>query len=261
MPNLQSVLASLSKGESAYFTDAPDDWMQGRALYGGLVAALCAESVRLAVPDLPPLRSAQITFAGPASGRLGVRPDILRRGRSTTVVSVDCTGDGKVAARALLTYAVARPSRIDHDFMDRLSVPAPEDCTAFFLNGQAPAGFFRNFEMRLAAGARPLDGSGKPEFEVWVRHIDEEGVDPVIAVLALADSLPPAAMVRFPAMAPISTLSWAIDFLDPIRSRGWHLVGSTSEHAADGYSLQAMSVRDSTGRRIATGRQAVALFV
>lgn len=261
MPNLQAVLASLSKGESGFFTDAPDDWMQGRALFGGLVAALCVESARLAAPDLPPLRSAQITFAGPAFGRLGFTPDILRRGKSTTVISADCTGDGKLAARAMLTYAVARPSQIDHDFVDRPSVPPPEECEPFFPDNQAPAGFFQNFEMRLAAGERPLAGSGKPEFEVWVRHTQEEGVDPVIAVLALADSLPPAAMVRFPARAPISTLSWTIDFLDPITSRGWHLVGSTSEQAADGYSLQAMSLHDSGGRRIAAGRQAVALFV
>ena len=261
MPNLLSVLASLSKDADGFFTDAPDNWMQGRAVYGGLVATLCAESARLSVPDLPPLLSAQIAFAGPATGRLDFRPDVLRQGKSTTVIGVDCTGDAKFAARAMLTYAEPRPSEVEHDFVDRPAVPAPPDCEPFFLDDRPRPGFFQNFEMRLAAGVRPFAGSGRPAFEVWVRHIEEEGVDPVMAVLALADSLPPAAIVRFPAMAPISTLSWTIDFLQPITSRGWHLLGSTSEQAAVGYSLQALSLRDGSGRRIAVGRQTVALFV
>ncbi|HWK67412.1 MAG TPA: thioesterase family protein [Rhizobiaceae bacterium] len=261
MPNLLSVLRSLSEHNGAYLTDAPQDWAQGRALFGGIVAALCANTARLSVADLPPLRSAQVTFAGPAHGRLAFRADILRRGRTATVVSVDCTGDDKFAARVVLTYGAARESRVRHDRTARPPVPAPQDCNPFFPEGQTPPGFFQNFEMRLAEGERPLSGAARPEFAVWVRHVEEQGVDPTIALLALADSLPPAAMVQFPAMAPISTMSWGIDFFQPITSRGWHLLRSTSEQAADGYSLQSMAVWDAQGRRIAAGRQAVALFV
>lgn len=261
MPNLASVLGSLSEDDGAYFTEAPQGWAQGRALFGGIVAALCAQTARLSVADLPPLRSAQVTFAGPAQGRLGFRADLLRRGRTTTVVSVDCTGDDKFAARSVFTYGAARESRVHHDLTECPAVSAPQDCKLFFPQGNTPPGFFPNFEMRLAEGARPLSGANMPQFTVWVRHAEEGGVDPTIALVALADSLPPAAMVQFPAMAPISTMSWSIDFFQPIRSRGWHLLRSTSEQAADGYSLQSMSLWDAEGKRIAAGRQAVALFV
>lgn len=261
MPNLASVLGSLSQDNGTYFTDAPEDWAQGRALFGGIVAALCAETARLSAADLPPLRSAQIVFAGPAQGRLGFRADLLRRGRTTTVVGVDCTGDDKFAARVVLTYGVARESRVEHDLTERPSVSAPQDCKSFFPEGHTPPGFFPNFEMRLAGGARPLSGAEKPEFTVWARHVEEGDADPTIALLTLADSLPPAAMVHFPAMAPISTMSWGIDFFQPVTSRGWHLLRSTSEQAADGYSLQSMSVWDAVGKRVAVGRQTVALFV
>lgn len=261
MPHLVSVLGSLSEHNGAYFTDAPEDWAQGRALFGGMVAALCAETARLSVADLPPLRSAQVTFAGPAQGRLAFHPEILRRGRTATVISVDCIGDDKFAARVVLIYGAARESRVEHDLSEPPSVPAPLDCEPFFPEGHTPPGFFPNFEMRLAAGARPLSGADKPEFTVWVRHVEEGGVDPTIALVALADSLPPAAMVQFPAMAPISTMSWGVDFFQPVTSRGWHLLRSTSEQGADGYSLQSMSLWEAAGRRIAAGRQAVALFV
>jgi acyl-CoA thioesterase len=261
MANLASVLGSLCEDNGTYFTDAPEDWAQGRALFGGIVAALCAQTARLSVPGLPPLRSAQVTFAGPAQGRLGFRADLLRRGKSTTVIGVDCASEGRFAARVTLTYGVARESRIEHDLTERPSVPEPLDCKPFFPAGHTPPGFFPNFEMRIADGARPLSGAEKPEFSVWVRHVEEDGVDPTIALVALADSLPPAAMVHFPMMAPISTMSWGIDFRQPLTLRGWHLLRSTSEQAADGYSLQSMSVWDAQGKRIAAGRQAVALFI
>lgn len=261
MPSLGSVLGSLRKDAGAYVTDAPEDWAQGRALFGGIVAALCAQTASLSAADLPPLRSAQIVFAGPAQGRLAFRADTLRRGKSTTVVSVDCISAGKFAARAMLTYGVGRESRVKHNLTETPLVPPPQECKSFFPAEHTPPGFFPNFDMRLADGSRPLAGGETPEFVVWVRHVDESGVDPTIALIALADSLPPAAMVQFPAMAPISTMSWDIDFLQPITSRGWHLLRSTSEQAADGYSLQAMSLWDAEGKRIAAGRQAVAVFI
>lgn len=261
MPTLGSVLGSLREDDGAYVTDAPEDWAQGRALFGGIVAALCAQTAALSIADLPTLRSAQIAFAGPAQGRLTFRADTLRRGKSTAVVNVDCISEGKFAARAVLTYGVARESRVEHNLTETPLVPAPQDCKSFFPVEHSPPGFFPNFDMRLAGGSRPLSGGETPEFTVWVRHVDESGVDPVIALIALADSLPPAAMVQFPAMAPISTMTWGIDLLQPINSRGWHLLRSTSEQAADGYSLQAMSLWDTEGNRIAAGRQAVALFI
>ena len=50
----------------------------------------------------------------------------------------------------------------------------------------------------------------------------------------LADGLPPAAMVHFPAMAPISTMIWIIEFFPSVVSRGRYLLGSSSDQAAKG---------------------------
>ena len=43
----------------------PSSWANGRASFGGLVAALVYEVMRLQVPDDRPLRSLAITFVGP----------------------------------------------------------------------------------------------------------------------------------------------------------------------------------------------------
>jgi hypothetical protein len=77
-----SMLATLVAVDDHYAITLPADWLQGRTAYGGLSASLCLQATLLAQPDLPPLRSAQFSFIGPASGALRIRPQLLRQGTS-----------------------------------------------------------------------------------------------------------------------------------------------------------------------------------
>ncbi|MBA3676640.1 MAG: thioesterase family protein [Sphingosinicella sp.] len=82
------------------------------------------------------------------------------------------------------------------------------------------------------------------------------------ALLALADSLPPAAMAGFPQSVPISTMTWALDVMEaPSDMDGWHLLMSESDHSLNGYSMQSMSLWDAQGKHLAIGRQVVAIFI
>jgi acyl-CoA thioesterase len=261
MSSLRTLIENLVDDGGVCVVDAPAAWSQGRTLYGGMTAAFCARAASLAVGELPPLRSAQLAFIGPASGRLELKVATLRRGRASTYVSVDCANETGLAARALLAYGDGRSSEVAHDHVEAPDVPPPEACAPFFADGAGPAGFFQNFEMRLAGGARPFTGATPARMSVWVRFLHDAEVDPVVALLALADSLPPAAMTAFSRPAAISTMTWSIDLVHPIVAGDWRLVGSTSEQADAGYSLQSMSVWDAAGRRLAAGRQTVAIFI
>lgn len=261
MSSLRDLLEGVAHDDGVTTVEAPAAWSQGRTLYGGLTAAFCARAATLAVTDLPPLRSAQIAFIGPASGRLELRTATLRRGRASTFVGVDCAGETGLAARALFAYGDERSSEVAHDRVEAPAVPRPETCDPFFPDGAGPAGFFQNFEMRLAGGARPFTGAAPAEMLVWVRYREGSDVDPVAALLALADSLPPAAMINFSRPAAISTMTWSIDLFHPIIVGDWRLVVSASEQARAGYSLQSMSVWDTAGKRLAAGRQTVAIFI
>lgn len=257
--SLRAALDGLAEDAGAFCIEAPEGWTQGRTLYGGMTAALCAEAARRRFADLlPPLRSAQFAFTGAAAGRLRFEPALIRQGRSSAFVAVDGFAEGDQVARALFAHGADRQSGVGHDAAAMPTAPGPQDCAPFFDGPRG--GFFQNFEMRLAAGARPLTPGAEPGFTVWVRHLDDAGVDPVVSLLALADSLPPAAMVAFPSPAPISTVTWSLDLLQPIAAGGWRLLASQSEQAADGYSLQAMSLWSAEGRRLAVGRQTVAIF-
>jgi acyl-CoA thioesterase len=75
--------------------------------------------------------------------------------------------------------------------------------------------------------------------------------------------LPPAITTHLTAFAPLSSMTWMIDFLteDVSSDDGWYLLESTPEHAADGYSAQSMAIWSTDGRcRLARGRQMVTVF-
>ena len=260
MASLGEIVDGLVEEAGGFAIDTPDDWAQGRTLYGGMTAALCAASVARAVPALPPLRSSQFTFVGPASGRLLFRPTLLRQGRSVTILSVQCEGVEGLAAQAIFAYGGARESEVRYDTPPFPAVRTPDECDPFFKPGGSQPGFAKNFEIRREAGALPRSNDPEPVFCAWVRLREPTGVDPIFALFALGDSLPPAAMVQFTAPGPISTLTWSLDFQPPVPPTGWCLVRSTGEQAQDGYSLQGMEIWNREGRRIAAGRQVVSVF-
>src|SRR5690606_6594214 len=89
MSSLRAVVEQLTPEADGFAIDAPEDWGQGRTLYGGMTAALAYEAVKRAHGELAPLRSAQFSFIGPATGRLRFTSTLLRRGRSSTIIAAD----------------------------------------------------------------------------------------------------------------------------------------------------------------------------
>lgn len=258
MPTLAQII---DRFDPAAGFDVPASWRQGRTAFGGLSAALALQTaLRTAPSALPPLKSAHIGFIGPTDATLRFDAQVLRQGKSATSVAVDCQANGQVALRAALLFAQPRPSRIAHDFLPaRPAVGGPDDARPI-ADGAATPAFVAHFDMRLAGGALPLSAAADPELLVWARHRDPGGVDPSVALVALGDCLPPAAMTCFTEPAPVSSMTWTLDFPQPASAGDWFLLRSASCHAEDGYSLQDMHIWDSTGRLVLWGRQTVALY-
>jgi acyl-CoA thioesterase len=255
-----ALMASMSRADAGYEAEIPANWMQGRTTYGGLTAALCLEAVLRAHPDLPPLRSAQISFIGPAGGMVRVTTEVLRRGKSVSFVGADLFGEAGLAARAVFAFGAARDSALKAEFVPYREFPAPEQLKAPRREG-AP-GFALEFDVRWVAGGKPFTGSKDCDVFLWLRHVDEEARS-VPALLALGDMPPPALFPMFPYFKPISTMTWTVNFLaDPSTlARDWLLMESRAEHAAEGYSSQDMFVWTRAGACVMAGRQSVAVFV
>ena len=237
-----------------------EDWMQGRTTYGGLSAALCLAAVQKKVNYLPPLRSAQVNFIGPAGGEVSFQHRIMRQGRSVSFIEVEMVSEKGLATHAVFCFGAARESKIDTDYVVQQSFPCAEQSPAFFV-GQLRPNFTHHFDVALAQGGIPASGSDQTDHYLWVRHKDQKAND-VAALIALADMPPPAVLPTFKEFAPISSINWMLNFMSdsPQSPDHWWLLRSQAEHARDGYSSQHMEIWNSNKELIVTGRQCVAIF-
>jgi len=260
-PNFTELLSSLVLDE--YGTGSiniPENWMQGRTTYGGLSTAICLDAIVKNHPDLPPLRSAQVNFTGPVGGKVSIKTSILQQGRSVSYVLAELTGEKGLAVHAVFCFGIQRDSKLSAHFTRKPEIPTQDQSDDFFSFGPAPA-FTQNFQCRLAQGGKPISGSDQNEHFLWVKHNDQAAND-LSALIGIADMPPPAVLPMFKEFAPISSMTWMMNFLteDFSTEHGWWLLRSCAEHAENGYSSQDMQVWNSDGDLVITGRQNVAIF-
>ncbi|MEO9328959.1 thioesterase family protein [Gordonia aurantiaca] len=261
MPTLAEIVSGFDP--AAEFV-VPCEWTQGRTAYGGLTAAMSVLTAQRTDGDpLPPLKSAHFLLSAPVTDTATFAARRLREGRSASSVHVETVSGGQVAAHASLVFARPRPSAIAHDHVEPPSVSEPDRCPPFG-DSDAPLrpAFVDNVEMVRAGGTVPLAGEHPPRFLAWVRHRGAEGVDPTIALVALADALPPATTAAFTEWAPVSTMNWSVHVCtDRLpKPTDWMLLESQSTFTGDGYSYQSMTLWDSELRPIIQGSQTAAVF-
>ncbi|GAB3670631.1 thioesterase family protein [Salinisphaera aquimarina] len=263
---LSDLLSSMTPIDGGARVHITPDWLQGRAVYGGLSVALSLQATQNVIGDgLPPLRSVQTSFIGPATSEVDIYPQVVRQGKSTAFVTVDMYSDDKLAARTTFCFGKARESRLAIANHDAPAVPSVDACGAFFegRDGRnAGPNFAQHFNSRLADGGLPVAAAEQPEFTVWLQHKDPASRESLVGLTALADALPPAAMACFGERAPISTMTWMFDVLQaaPSTVDGWWLCRSSAEYTEDGYSAQAMTIWNTVGELVVIGRQNIAIF-
>ena len=162
-------------------------------------------------PHLPPIRSAQVTFVGPAIGLLKVSVRMLRQGKSVAFVEADLTGEKGLATRCLFTFGQARPSQLKSPIIHPSSLVPPEQLPVFVNSEQAPA-FTQHYETRVVSGQLPGQEGEPPDYLVWVRHRDPEAMSTLSGLLAIAicchqQCLPMSRVV------PASSITWHLNIL------------------------------------------------
>jgi len=257
------LLASIVRdSDTSLRITTPEDWMQGRTIYGGLSAAICFEAAKTLAGDKP-LRSAQIAFVGPAGGDLTATAKLLREGKNTAYVSADLMGEAGIGSHATFVFGAHRDSAFNHWNTPALPEEAgrPEDKVSFFPDGVGPA-FTKNFETQFAFGSIPLSGADKADVGLWTRHKDRDAPDDMTALLAIGDMPPPAAMGLLKGPARISSMNWSIDVVaeNTNTEDGWWFARHTAETLRNGYSAQNMTLWNQAGKPIFLSRQTVAVF-
>lgn len=262
-PSLDDLLASLTTDDSGNHATAHIDpsWMQGRTAYGGISSAVALAAVKHLHPCDAPLRYAQISFVGPVSGDCSVATRLLRQSKSSLFVDAVVSSDAGVGTTGMFAFSPERDSHLDYNILSMPDVPAPEDLEPMPPHPARPS-FTSHFDMRPTTGPKPLIGQDKADMLTWVRFVHQPSCDPVVALLAMGDALPPAALHMFRQMGPISSMNWTVNMLSshPQTDDGWWLLKSVSGYTRRGLSVQDMTIWNRAGEAIVSGSQAVALY-
>lgn len=255
------ILDSISGGETCQVTIS-DDWLQGRATFGGLVAAVGNEAMRKLVPRDRPLRSLQTTFVGPASaGTWRVRARVLRVGRAVTLAQCEVLDGEQVAAVQVGVYGMDRESAV---LVKPAAIDPPRKVDEIneirYVPERAPP-FVQHFGLRYAQGAKPFTGTRSPT-KVFIRHRDPSPLTESHLV-ALVDCIPTPALSMFKAPAPGSSLVWMLEFFEhdlDFAPEAWWRIDTDIDAATAGYVNQSGLLHDPNGRPVALTRQLFAVF-
>lgn len=257
--SLSAVLATARPIDRGFSVVVPDTWLQGRTAYGGFSAALALSAALGLGGDLPPLRSAQVSFVGPLSGEIAVRATVLRRGRNASWIVAEVTGAAGLGLTAQFVFMGALQSAVDHDSLAPPRTIIPVETARAVVTSALPAFLVHNFECRFAT---PRPDEAEPELCWWIRLRNNAALDPTVALILCADALPPGVLPLMPRQAPLSSMQWQINLLTPLSTTrdGWWLMRSSSDFARSGGSSQTMQVWNADLQAIAAGVQSVALF-
>jgi len=248
--------------------DIPATWGQGRATYGGLVAAMLISHLIGQVGTQQVLRSATVSFVAPAlAGAATLKAEVFRQGKSATQAEARLLQDGQVVAVLLASFGLPRESSIQvapiHAAAE-FKAATPEDVPQMpYIAGMMPE-FFQHIDIRWAQGKPPFSGATRPDFAGWMRYQDQSLPEFGLAHLfGLIDAWPPAVLPMFKLPAPASSLCWTLEFVrQPVGYTAadyWRYAVRT-DSADEGYAHTEAKIWDQQGRLMAISRQTISIF-
>lgn len=272
--SLESMLAQAASGDEIEILPG---WGQGRATFGGALAALMFQHARSRLAqgaagtggaaDLP-VRSLTISFVAPvAAGAVTLASTVLRRGKSVSQMETRMLQNGEVVAAMLASFGAARDSSIVVAAVTAPPLAAPESGQPLpYIPGVVPE-FTQHLDFRIVHGGIPFTGQSTSDIDGWMRFRELDVTCDVPHLLALVDAWPPAILQMVKGFAPASTLCWTIEFPDPQLAGGmagrtgdwWQYIART-EAADDGYGHIAAHCWNSRGELVAISRQTVTVF-
>lgn len=246
-------------GDGRYAAELGPHWVVGTKAHGGLLMALLARAgVARVAADAPgtapdPLAVAADYLRAPELGPVGLDTEVLKTGRTATVVSVRMTQGGRLMLAATVTAGrlpVDEPRWAD---LPEQAAEPPAD--AIDPEGRRPGlGLAGSCDLRFDAPtlAFARGEQGPPVLRGWARPRGEP-MDPLFALLA-GDILPPTVFNLG------SGTGWAptVQLTALLRARpapGWLRVEARSRAVTGPWFDADATVVDAAGRLVCQARQ------
>ncbi len=243
----------------------PTTWAQGRASFGGLVAAMVFDRMARVVGPGRPMRAMQISFVGPVSPNepATVEAEILREGKAVSQVMGRIVQQGEPRLVALASFGSDRESDIQVEALSAPEVAPVDQCQPLeYIKGVTPE-FIQQVEMRWAFGNLPFSGKGGRELGGWMKFRKTPELFSDAHIIALVDAWPPAVLPYAKGRVRTSSLSWTLEVVHPrpvLEPGDWLLYKASIDQAGVGYGHTRASIWTARGELVALSRQAVTVF-
>lgn len=243
----------------------PDDWEQGRTVFGGLSAGLLYRAMCTEVADGRPLRSATFNFVAPlaANAPFGFECRLLRSGKNATQVAANLIQDGQVCVSALACFAVDRPSSVAVDWPRQPLPPLPDPGSFPRPVPPMAPNFLGQIDLEITAGNPPFSGSAEAAIGGWMRLRQRPQRLTEAHMIVLIDAWPPAVLQMLEQPAPASTMSWNVEFVHPhkpLAPEAWLAYEVETVQAYGGYAHTEAKIYSDAGELTAISRQMVSVF-
>lgn len=261
--NKISTLFAQAQGQEV---DIPDQFGQGRATLGGLVGGILFAHLHQAVGIDKPPRSVTVSFVGPVESgvKAQLSAEIFRQGKSVTHGQAKLLQDGQVKATLLGSFGGDRTSNVACSAVEPPPSKSPEEALKLpYIPGVVPE-FIQQFDIRIGSGDMPYSG-GAPDFSGYMRFGEpwQEGDFSLAHLVTLVDVWPPSIIPVLKAPAPVSSLAWTMEFIQPLSDETirtlWHYAVKT-DFAAAGYSHSRANIWNERGELMVISRQTVTVF-
>lgn len=262
MSAFTDLLKPANEAESRQ-ADIRPEFLQGRAAFGGLVAALGVRSMRTRVARERRLRSLLVSLAAPVTvGGVGIESRLLGEGGTASHGRATLYQNGQIRAEVMGTFGLPRRSPIAVAAPPAPREAPPESLPPVpFIPGLTPE-FTQFFDYCWPDEVMPFSGQDRGEMGGWIRLKEAVPVaDPFLVALADAWPTPALPMLRQP--HAFSTLTWSIEVCAPPPLQDadrWWQVRSVVEQAEEGYIREETRIWTHDGRLALVSRQVVAMF-
>lgn len=247
-----------ARGEATL--DVPEDWLQGRTLFGGLQAVIGLAAMRTVAPASA-LRSMQVTFLAPVpGGPVRAQARVLRSGKNTSHVEARIVDGDATLCLMVGVFGTARASGVELR-PEQAAVTSDKPVELPWIPGAVP-NFTQHFRARWLEGAPPRTGVTHPRSVIDLAMRDGGPVTES-HVVAMADFIPPIALSWLSTAVPAASLTWMLELLtDDVAAlplEGWR-VDAEMTAAAGGYTHQSLILWGPGGVPVALGRQTMVVF-
>ncbi|WP_206483958.1 thioesterase family protein [Thalassotalea sp. G2M2-11] len=242
-----------------------EQWTQGRTVFGGLSACLLLAAAEEKVSKDKDLHSLYTSFIGPllANEPFEIEVSILREGKNVVQVLSKAMQNGQVAVLQQSCFGSKRASDIVIDHIPSHTMIKPEGARFLQDNLEGAPNFIQNFDLYLSDGGGPFSGSSESHTHGWMRFKEAPQVITNAHIVCLIDTWPPTFAQQLKSPAPLSTMNWYLEFINPgvkCNPTDWLAYQCDASYAKGGYGYSDAYIWSNTGEVIAKSHQTITVF-